>query len=163
MDQESIVHPTRAFCSHQPPNLLRFVGSNDEARAQSDDSTPTLIPCPLNSTPTYMRRFGGRGLFPSLFPLRNCVCIELRTTNRGGKLTLKTLGTVTVSLVASPLAEMTVTVGLDIVAIVGVAAVLVDEEEQSDFARSSKFEIRADGGGASPVLVSGLAQHRYTA
>ena len=46
---------------------------------------------------------------------------------------MKTLGTVTVSLVDSPLAEMTVTVGLDIVAIVGVAAVLVDKEEQSEF------------------------------
>lgn len=35
------------------------------------------------------------------------------------KLTLKTLGTVAVSLLASPLAEMMVTVGLDMVAIVG--------------------------------------------
>jgi hypothetical protein len=45
---------------------------------------------------------------------------ELSISNCGSycKLTLKTLGTVTVSLVDSPLAEMTVTVGLDIVALV---------------------------------------------
>jgi hypothetical protein len=38
---------------------------------------------------------------------------------------LKTLGTVTVSLVDSPLAEMTVTVGLDMVSCVGVAVVSI--------------------------------------
>ena len=41
------------------------------------------------------------------------------------RLTLKTLGTVTVSLVDSPLAEMTVTVGLDMVAMVDVVLWLV--------------------------------------
>jgi hypothetical protein len=40
------------------------------------------------------------------------------TARCGVELTLKTLGTVTVSLVASPLAETTVTVGLDMVAVV---------------------------------------------
>jgi hypothetical protein len=42
-----------------------------------------------------------------------------------GRLTLKTLGTVMVSLVDSPLAEMTVTVGLDMVSRVGVAVVSI--------------------------------------
>jgi hypothetical protein len=41
------------------------------------------------------------------------------------ELTLKTLGTVMVSLVDSPLEEMTVTVGLDMVSRVGVAVVSI--------------------------------------
>lgn len=43
-------------------------------------------------------------------------CTSSQCADRGLRLTLKTLGTVTVSLVLSPLAEMTVTVGLDMVA-----------------------------------------------
>jgi hypothetical protein len=48
-----------------------------------------------------------------------------RIAKSGVGLTLKTLGTVTVSLVDSPLAEMTVTVGLDMVSRVGVAVVSI--------------------------------------
>lgn len=53
----------------------------------------------------------------NLLSISNCESV--------GGLTLKTLGTVTVSLVDSPLAEMTVTVGLDMVSRVGVAVVSI--------------------------------------
>ena len=46
------------------------------------------------------------------------VCVSYREVRIAAELTLKTLGTGTVSLVASPLAETTVTVGLDMVAVV---------------------------------------------
>jgi hypothetical protein len=65
----------------------------------------------------------------SIVPLRSLVqlvyvwvvsTIIPRIANcESSKLTLKTLGTVTVSFVDSPLAEMTVTVGLDMVSCVG--------------------------------------------
>ena len=48
-------------------------------------------------------------------PIAGCVVSRIRIA---AELTLKTLGTGTVSLVASPLAETTVTVGLDMVAVV---------------------------------------------
>jgi hypothetical protein len=44
--------------------------------------------------------------------------VSYREVRIAAELTLKTLGTGTVSLVASPLAETTVTVGLDMVAVV---------------------------------------------
>jgi hypothetical protein len=64
-----------------------------------------------------------------------CVCVaagayrqnllQPRIAKSAVELTLKTLGTVMVSLVDSPLAEMTVTVGLDMVSCVGVAVVSI--------------------------------------
>jgi hypothetical protein len=53
------------------------------------------------------------------------ICSPSRIAKSVVELTLKTLGTVTVSLVDSPLAEMTVTVGLDMVSRVGVAVVSI--------------------------------------
>lgn len=53
------------------------------------------------------------------------LCSRCRIVISVGRLTLKTLGTVMVSLVDSPLAEMTVTVGLDMVSRVGVAVVSI--------------------------------------
>jgi hypothetical protein len=55
------------------------------------------------------------------------------------ELTLKTLGTVTVSLVDSPLAEMTVTVGLDMVSLWAVA--MVSSIEYHDLSIQARFEI----------------------
>jgi hypothetical protein len=51
--------------------------------------------------------------------------LQPRIAKSAVELTLKTLGTVMVSLVDSPLAEMTVTVGLDMVSCVGVAVVSI--------------------------------------
>jgi hypothetical protein len=53
------------------------------------------------------------------------ILLQPRIAKSGVELTLKTLGTVTVSLVDSPLAEMTVTVGLDMVSRVGGAVVSI--------------------------------------
>lgn len=77
----------------------------------------SLISCLSNSHAQYMHRFGGRVGFVVVSPALQNFCTGLQSANRGVKLTLKTLGTVTVSWVFSPLAEMTVTVGLDMVSI----------------------------------------------
>jgi hypothetical protein len=77
-------------------------------------------------------------LLPDAPPLSrlHCMCmrrggayrqnlLQPRIAKSAVELTLKTLGTVMVSLVDSPLAEMTVTVGLDMVSCVGVAVVSI--------------------------------------
>jgi hypothetical protein len=62
-------------------------------------------------------------LFASVSSRRNL--LQPRIAKSGVELTLKTLGTVRVSLEDSPLAEMTVTVGLDMLSRVGVAVVSI--------------------------------------
>jgi hypothetical protein len=72
-----------------------------------------------------------------------------RIAKSGVELTLKTLGTVTVSLVDSPLAEMTVTVGLDMVSRVGVAVVSI-----ADLGVVVAVAIWTQGVGASRKLLA---------
>jgi hypothetical protein len=67
------------------------------------------------------------------------ICSPSRIAKSVVELTLKTLGTVTVSLVDSPLAEMTVTVGLDMVSLWAVA--MVSSIKYHDLSIQARFEI----------------------
>jgi hypothetical protein len=73
------------------------------------------------------------------------------------ELTLKTLGTVTVSLVDSPLAEMTVTVGLDMLSRVGVAVVSI-----ADLGVVVEFGLWAGAVGANRKLLAHKKSRRVT-